>query len=56
MVMVEVNTIITRQVAPWISREIFIDVEADDDAGRQAGAGRRAGEEAAYHISCSWQN
>lgn len=39
MVMVEVNTIITRQVAQWISREIFIDVEADDGAGWQAGAG-----------------
>lgn len=50
MVMVEVNTIITRQLAQWISREIFIDAEADE------GAGRQAERKAAYHISCSWQN
>lgn len=41
MVMVEVNTIITRQLAQWISREIFIDAGADEGAGRQAGRRRQ---------------
>lgn len=39
MVMVEVNTIITRQLAQWISREIFINAEDDEGGGRQASEG-----------------